>query len=146
MAKSRIIKELANGSIDTLTALKRAKVLLSELKDDELLFWINNEIEGYPPEVSIPDYRKCIGGLMGSYTLGVFSKFISYKNVTIPLGNMSDEDKEKILCIELREGIDSLRELYENSKSHDFQLGKTIPADLYPYLVKCNNNPFMNIS
>ena len=46
MAKSKIIKELANGSIDTQTALKRTKVLLQELDNDDVLRWINCEIEG----------------------------------------------------------------------------------------------------
>lgn len=32
MAKSKIIKDLANGEVDTITALKRAKVLVSDLE------------------------------------------------------------------------------------------------------------------
>ena len=34
MAKSQIIKDLANGSIDTQTALKRTKVLLQERSEE----------------------------------------------------------------------------------------------------------------
>ena len=41
MPKSKIIKELANGTVDTLTALKRAKVLLSEFDNTELNNWIS---------------------------------------------------------------------------------------------------------
>ena len=37
MAKSQIIKDLANGSIDTQTALKMTKVLLQEFDDERLL-------------------------------------------------------------------------------------------------------------
>lgn len=37
MSKSKIIKELANGSIDTQTALKRTKVLLQELENEGIL-------------------------------------------------------------------------------------------------------------
>ena len=44
MAKSKIIKDLANGSVDTMVALKRAKVLLSEFNNEDILNWINYEI------------------------------------------------------------------------------------------------------
>ena len=50
MAKSKVIKELANGTIDTLTALKRAKVLLYDLDNQEISDWINCEITGYPKD------------------------------------------------------------------------------------------------
>ena len=55
--KSKIIKELANGSIDTQTALKRTKVLLQELDNDDVLRWINCEIEGYSSGSDVPEYR-----------------------------------------------------------------------------------------
>ena len=41
MAKSQIIKDLANGTADIQTALKRTKVLLQELNNDKLLQWVN---------------------------------------------------------------------------------------------------------
>ena len=44
MAKSQIIKDLANGKVDTQTALKRTKVLLQDLENDDLLDWVNYEI------------------------------------------------------------------------------------------------------
>ena len=47
MPKSKIIKDLANGTVDTLTALKRTKVLLAEFENEDLNTWISNEITGY---------------------------------------------------------------------------------------------------
>ena len=41
MARSSIIKDLANGKVDTMVALKRAKVLLSDFEDEAILNWIN---------------------------------------------------------------------------------------------------------
>jgi len=46
MAKSMIIKDIANGTIDTTTALKRAKILFAALDNAELLNWVNYEISG----------------------------------------------------------------------------------------------------
>ena len=45
MPRSKIIKELANGTVDTLIALKRTKVLLTEFDNVELNTWINNELK-----------------------------------------------------------------------------------------------------
>lgn len=70
MAKSKIIKELANGTIETTTALKRAKVLFSELKNDKLSNWVDYEISGYPKDYNLPDYRIIKGNLSGSYFKG----------------------------------------------------------------------------
>ena len=50
MAKSKIIKDLANGVVDTQTALKRTKVLLQDLGDKDLLNWVSYEIGGYPDD------------------------------------------------------------------------------------------------
>ena len=64
MARSSIIKDLANSSIDTPTALKRAKVLFSELNNSELIDWVNYELTGYPEDVVLPDYRKEYGNIV----------------------------------------------------------------------------------
>ena len=52
MAKSKIIKELANGSIDTQTALKRTKVLLQELDNEK---WIGDKV--YASQLNLCECR-----------------------------------------------------------------------------------------
>lgn len=71
MAKSKIIRDLANGEVDTITALKRAKVLASDLNNDKISEWLDYEISGYPTEAIIPSYRRVQGNLapMGSAIL-----------------------------------------------------------------------------
>lgn len=146
MAKSKIIKDLANSTVDTLTALKRTKVLLSELQDDELLLWVNNEIAGYSDDAPLPSYRQCSGMLKGSYFKGSLVAHITYDNVSLPLGKMPKDIKELLLKIEFRDGIDSLKELYESSKSKKSDLVKAISADFYPMIRKYNNDPYMIIT
>ena len=70
MAKSKIIKDLANGVVDTQTALKRTKVLLQDLGDKDLLNWVSYEIGGYPDDSDVPEYRVVSGQLYGSYFKG----------------------------------------------------------------------------
>ena len=97
MAKSKIIKELANGKIDIQTALKRAKVLFAELENDSITEWINNELMGYPDYKSLPSYRVYDGIVKGSYMKGSMAVHIEKSNVSLPLGSMPEEFKRKLL-------------------------------------------------
>lgn len=146
MAKSKIIKDIANGEVDTITALKRTKVLVSDLNNPEIIKWIDHEISGYPTEATIPSYRKVQGNLVGSYFKGSMASHMTWKNVSIPLGEMPDDTQKKLLSIEFYDGVESLRKLAQDSQASGNQIGKTIPADFFPAIATYNNDPFMNIT
>ena len=146
MARSNIIKDLANGKVDTMVALKRAKVLLSDFENEAILNWINNELIGYPADADLPDYRKTRGNLFGSYYKGSMASHITYKNVSLPLGKMPEDFQESLLTIQFRESVDSLSKLLEDSAAKKAQLGKIVPADLFQSLALFNNDPYMIIT
>lgn len=147
MAKSRIIKELANSSIDTQTALKRAKVLLQELDSEDVLKWINYEIEGYPNDVDVPIYRKIGGQLYGSYFKGSMVSHMTYTNVPLPLGNMSDKERQSILNTNVTQGIQALKHMVTESEGSETKtIAKGVPADFYPHIAHANNDPYMIIT
>lgn len=147
MAKSQIIKDLANSAVDTQTALKRTKVLLQELDNDELLQWINYEIEGYPDDVKVPEYRVIGGQLYGSYFKGSIATHIKYTHVPLPLGNLPDEIKEDILTVKITQGIEALKGIIEESqKNENGGLIKPIPAEFYPLIAQANNDLGMIIA
>ena len=145
MAKSKIILDLANSSVDTMTALKRAKVLLLELGNDKLLEWVNCEIAGYPSDAEVPEYRVVQGNLMGSYIKGSMANYMKWNNVSLPLGKMPDEIRDRILNVSFHEGVDALKKLLESTDDEERQLGATLPAEIFPIIAKCNNDPYMNI-
>lgn len=145
MAKSKIILDLANSSVDTMTALKRAKVLLLELGNDKLLEWVNCEIAGYPSDAEVPEYRVVQGNLMGSYIKGSMANHMKWNNVSLPLGKMPDEIRDRILNVSFHEGVDALKKLLESTDDEERQLGATLPAEFFPIIAKCNNDPYMNI-
>jgi len=145
MAKSKIIKDLANGTVDTITALKRAKVLVSDLENSEILEWLDNEISGYPTDATLPSYRKVHGSLMGSYFKGSMANHMTWKNVSIPLGKMPDDIKEPLLSVEFHESVEALRMLTEKSKAVGSEIAKTIPADFFSTIAGFNNDPCMMI-
>ena len=145
MAKSQIIKDLANSSIDTMTALKRAKVILSEFDNEDIMNWINYEIVGYPEDANLPSYRKTKGHLVASYFKGSMANCMVFENISISLGKMPDEFQEKILNIQFRESVNALNHLLNNSKNNE-NIWQHIPADFFPAISKYNNDPNMIIT
>lgn len=143
MAKSMIIKDIANGTIDTTTALKRAKILFAALDDAELLNWVNYEISGYPSDANLPDYRIERGALKGTCFKGSIASHIKWNDVSIPLGKMPADVIDEFLSIPFYDGVSALKQLVENSDNG--QLARPIPADLFPFIAKYNNDPYMNI-
>lgn len=99
MAKSMIIKDIANGTIDTTTALKRAKILFAALDNAELLNWVNYEISGYPVDANLPDYRIERGALKGTYFKGSIASHIKWNDVSIPLGKMPADVIDEFLSV-----------------------------------------------
>ena len=145
MARSTIIKDLANSTVDTVTALKRAKVLFAELGNADLLNWVSYEITGYPAEATLPDYRNVQGYLMGSFIKGSMASHVKWTNVSIPLGKMPSDLQDALLDVSFREGVEALRKLAE-SCGKGSPLSKIIGADLFPVIAKYNNDPYMMIT
>ena len=143
MAKSKIIKDLANSAIDTMTALKRAKVLFSELGNQDLLDWVNYEMSGYPADVSLPDYRVERGHLKGTFVRGTMHAHVKATNVSLSLGSMPPNLRDDILNVVFRESISALKQLAESNTTG--RLEKPISADWYSAIAQYNNDPFMNI-
>jgi hypothetical protein len=146
MAKSNIIKDLANGTIDTITALKRAKVLLAEFDNQEVQNWITYEITGYPSNAALPDYRLTQGNLIGSYFEGSLANHMVCKNVSLPLGKMPDDLRTKLLTVRFSEGVDALKKLYDSCSAGSAPLAKVVSADFFPAIAYYNDNPCMNIT
>lgn len=138
-----IIKDIANGTIDTTTALKRAKILFAALDNAELLNWVNYEISGYPVDANLPDYRIERGALKGTYFKGSIASHIKWNDVSIPLGKMPEDVIDEFLSVPFYDGVSALKQLVENSDNG--QLARPIPADLFPFIAKYNNDPYMNI-
>lgn len=146
MAKSKIIKDLANSSVDTITALKRTKVLVSALNNAEISKWLDYEISGYPEGEVIPSYRKVQGNLMGSYFKGSMASHMTWTNVSLPLGKIPDKIKEVLLTVEFHEGVESLKTLAAKSQAAGTEISKTIPADFFPAIATYNNDLHMMIT
>lgn len=58
MAKSKIIKALANNEISMEIALNRLLIIASDLDNDNLADWAAAELHGYSKDMELPAYRK----------------------------------------------------------------------------------------
>lgn len=133
MAKSRIIKELANSSMDTATALKRLKILLTSFEKPELITWVNNELIGYKNIDDVPSYRKYTGQLKGDFIVGNAIRMMKYTNTPIPLVGLADEDRTAIEEVIFTEGIAAIRDMVGQP------VGKVILPEIYGHIKKGTN-------
>ena len=58
---------------------------------------------------------------------------------------MPNEIRDRILNVSFHEGVDALKKLLESADDEERQLGATLPAEFFPIIAKCNNDPYMNI-
>lgn len=133
MAKSSIIKDLANGSIDTATALKRLKILLVCFEKPELMAWVNNELIGYKNVDNVPPYRKYTGQLKGDFIIGNSAQMMKYTNTPLPLVGIADDDRVAIEEVIFLEGIAAIRDMVGQP------IGKVILPEIYGYIKKGTN-------
>lgn len=130
MAKSELIKDFARNKLDLESALKQLKLLLIDLNKQELVDWVNYELQGYPENVELPSYRLYGGNLKGT--------FLNYNtkcsNVPIPLRNdIPEVIKECTEKVHFRESISSLKRL----QSADGRVNLSIPGNLLPSIQGC---------
>lgn len=94
MAKSQILKELANDEIQINVALQRLMLLASDLGDDELLSWADKELSGYSANDDLPEYRKIrVGNILISGIKGNAYNSIKYNRMSVPLHLYIDDKK-----------------------------------------------------
>lgn len=95
MAKSKIIKELANKEVSLEVAFNRLLIIASDLKNQDLIDWATNELNGYPKDSKIPKYRE---GKMGHVVYSGINGRMQVNNQPLPL---SIFDKELLECIKV---------------------------------------------
>ena len=133
MAKSSIIKELANSSIDTATALKRLKILLLNLDKPEINEWVNSELNGYKDINKIPSYRRFRGHLNANFVIGNSVRLTKYTNTPLTTANLPDNIRDAIEEVVFCEAIAAIKGMEGQ------ELGKIIPPEFYVYLTKGTN-------
>jgi hypothetical protein len=121
MGLLREIQDAAvDGSSDLETLLRKCRVLATRLKHEELKKWVIYELDGYPMDVPLPDYRKrpgqCFGHFVGAFGRGV-------QNCPIPATDIPEQLRDIMTHRMFREGVGGLRSLVETVDGPTIQFG-----------------------
>lgn len=134
--KSKIIQDCTQVKISLETTLNRLKVILFSLSNDNINQWINNEINGYGEKDKLPDYRIITGIPIGSMmTFGG----LHYTRRVIPLSNIDEKIKERMINKEVTEGIQVISDMV----NQDNKIGIPISLDVCDMIARLQ---FENVS
>ena len=67
---------------------------------------------------------------------------MTWNHVSIPLGKMPGNIQDVLLTVNLREGVEALRQLVESGN----RIGKQVDADFFPIIARYNEDPYMIIT
>jgi hypothetical protein len=117
--------EAVDAKSDLATLLRKCRILAARLKNEEFKNWVQHELDGYPPNAPLPDYRKAqvqsYGHFMGPFGSGL-------RNAPIPLMSIPEEYREFVSTVEFHDGVSALQNLI--SQNDPTSLGEEWPADL----------------
>ena len=106
MAKSKIIKELANNDISLEVALNRLMIIASDIENEELSQWAERELNGYKNMSDLPVYR-IITNARFVYS-GINGRF-KVTHAPLPLAEMMGYKNNEI-PVNIPDGIQALNE------------------------------------
>lgn len=96
---------VTDGDVPSL--LRRALVLATRLKNEDLRTWVSHELNGYPDEDAVPAYRK-----LQVISYGFFAdRFVGQATLQIPLSVLPQELREGYQYVVLQNPISALVDL-----------------------------------
>ena len=117
MAKSKIIKELANNEITMEVALNRLLIIASDLNNDDLAEWAATELHGYSKDMELPAYRKkksmhfTYSGINGGFQV---------TNIPFTYYSIISEHDEDAFDVPIMDSITTLQGFLDNSNSQSY--------------------------
>jgi len=106
-----LITQVVDSSSDLSQVLRKAKVLASELRSEELRVWAEAESSGYKDNDALPDYRVSTASNRGNF-VGSFGT--SGSGINIPLSTLPENWRERLSKLALRSGVAALQEMFRS--------------------------------
>ena len=136
MAKSTILKQLANNEIDLEVVLSRLLIIASDINNQQLYRWAESELEGYISNDDVPAYRDLgVGRIVYSGINGGFK----VKNLPMPITSFSPEERTIISRSPVKDSISAIKN-YANSDRDDsigMDLSGLAPLILERHGIQC---------
>lgn len=117
MAKSAIIKALANNEISIEVALNRLLIIASDLNNDELSEWAASELHGYSKCSELPSYRKkksiqfTYSGINGGFQV---------TNIPFTFYDIIKDHDENAFEVNVMDSVSTLQDFLENSDTQSY--------------------------
>ncbi len=148
-----IVQLLSNEKASLTDALLKTKLILHQINKKELAVWVNNELNGYPPDAELPDYR-----LLNSIVMGnLIAPGWTVSRQALPIQHLDLAIREKLERAEMRESLAVLQKMSTNKGqlSRRFhpeaytQLGSNLANGWKPRLLTrpvCSITPFLGLT
>ncbi len=111
---NEIVEALSSQGGSLTDALLKTKVLLHKIGHQELVEWVNNELNGYPNDDNLPEYR------ILSVQVLVNASNMAYQVTShpIPLGHLTKEQRASLETAKMHESLAVLEKLVEQPGDH----------------------------
>lgn len=100
-AAAEIIAILGSEQCNLVNALIKARILASQIGQDQLNEWVGWELTGYPAEVELPPYRR----VKLTPKANLFNGVYSLQDQTLPTLRLSGKRRERITFSKLRQSV-----------------------------------------
>lgn len=129
----------AKGTKDLATLLRLLQVLGARVGSEPVEDWVKWELNGYPPEAPLPDYRRIPVQVIASFS-GSFGRILT--NAAVPPSCIPKEFREDIESFHCRESVSAIEALTANEDSGMLHiplgdlsrvLGGNVFQDMYCY-------------
>jgi len=125
MARSQLLRNAVSGKESLESILLRLKVILSDLKNDHIMNWVNGELEGYKDINFLPPYRIFMGSITGTYLVNFTTK---YTDQPVPLQFLiSKEQVDELSTIKMTDGIGTIQNIVQSRKRENYV--RVIPTE-----------------
>lgn len=112
-----LLQQIINDAIDSrgdiAGLLRRCRILAQRLNVNEFKQWVMLELEGYPGEALLPDYRVIETPLILGEFAGAFGRRI--KNGQVPLSSIPAKLKNPLTKLSFYEGVGAISERVRKS-------------------------------
>ena len=122
-----VVDLLSSKSGSLTDAMLKTKVLMHNIGHKDLAEWVNDELNGYNIEKTVPTYRVVPSRLVGNLRNSAWF----YQDQTLPTGHLSEKQRKHFSENEMRESIHVLEEFAAKPKGH---LIHPIAPELYAKL------------
>jgi hypothetical protein len=107
------IVEMLSSTDGSLTgALLKTKVLLHKIGHEELVAWVNHELNGYPDSAELPEYRRLSAQVLANMTNGAWQA----TGHPVPLGHLTKEQRESLEIARMGQSLAVLEKMAGKGK------------------------------